>query len=410
MPAAETLTKNPSPRSAPFKGRGAVGATLGRFETLSRAAFDDLQSFPPDADAAPDAPETVIHWDLAKSVVTENKSPDIPHALSANPYRGCEHGCVYCFARPTHSYLGLSPGLDFETQIFAKRDAPRRLREYLRRRGHAPRPLALGIITDAYQPAEKKLKITRAMLEVLAEARHPVSLITKSALIERDLDIITDMAKDNLVETAVSITSLDADLTRKLEPRAANPARRLRVIRALAEAGAPVSVLMAPIIPAATDGEIESLLQAAAEAGATGAGYVVLRLPHELREVFADWLAAHMPLRAQKVMAQVRELHGGKDYNAKFFARHRGTGVLADLIAARFARAKKRFGLDHSRLGRLRCDLFRPPSPADPADPPHPTHLTHPAHSADPAAPAQPAPMSAPDVRAAGRKAQPGLF
>ena len=410
MPAAETLTKNPSPRSAPFKGRGAVGATLGRFETLSRAAFDDLQSFPPDADATPDAPETVIHWDLAKSVVTENKSPDIPHELSANPYRGCEHGCVYCFARPTHSYLGLSPGLDFETQIFAKRDAPRRLREYLRRRGHAPRPLALGIITDAYQPAEKKLKITRAMLEVLAEARHPVSLITKSALIERDLDIITDMAKDNLVETAVSITSLDADLTRKLEPRAASPARRLRVIRALAEVGAPVSVLMAPIIPAATDGEIESLLQAAAEAGATGAGYVVLRLPHELREVFADWLAAHMPLRAQKVMAQVRELHGGKDYNAKFFARHRGTGVLADLIAARFARAKKRFGLDHSRLGRLRCDLFRPPSPADPPDPTHPTHLTHPAHSADPAAPAQPAPMSAPDVRAAGRKAQPGLF
>ena len=403
MPAAETLTKTPSPRSAPFKGRGAVGATLGRFETLSRAAFDDLQSFPPDADAdaAPGAPETVIHWDLAKSVVTENKSPDIPHALSANPYRGCEHGCVYCFARPTHSYLGLSPGLDFETQIFAKRDAPRRLREYLRRRGHAPRPLALGIITDAYQPAEKKLKITRAMLEVLAEARHPVSLITKSALIERDLDIITDMAKDNLVETAVSITSLDADLTRKLEPRAASPARRLRVIRALAEAGAPVSVLMAPIIPAATDGEIESLLQAAAEAGATGAGYVVLRLPHELREVFADWLAAHMPLRAQKVMAQVRELHGGKDYNAKFFARHRGTGVLADLIAARFARAKKRFGLDHSRLGRLRCDLFRPPSPADP---PHPTH------PADPADPAQPAPMSAPDMRAAGRKTQPGLF
>ena len=371
MPSVETFAPTSAPPlPAPFKGRGAVGATPGRFETLSREAFDDLPDFPAEPDSenfpAAAAPETVIRWDLAKSVVTENDSPDIPHRLSANPYRGCEHGCVYCFARPTHSYLGLSPGLDFETQIFAKRDAARRLREHLRRRGYRPRPLALGIITDAYQPAERKLKITREMLEVLAEARHPVSLITKSALIERDLDIIAEMAKDNLVETAVSITSLDADLTRKLEPRAASPARRLRVVRALAAAGAPVSALMAPIIPAATDGEIESLLQAAAEAGATGAGYVVLRLPHELREVFADWLAAHMPLRAKKVMAQVRALHGGRDYNPKFFARHKGVGVLADLIAMRFARAKKRFGLDHSGIGKLRCDLFRPPAPPAP--------------------------------------------
>ena len=369
MPSVESRPCS-LPPSAPLKGRGAVGATPGRFETLSRAGFDDISDFPShpsDPDDIPAAPETVIHWDAAKSLITENKSPDIPHELSANPYRGCEHGCVYCFARPTHSYLGLSPGLDFETQIFAKRDAPRLLREHLRKRGYRPRPLALGIITDAYQPAERKLKITRAMLEILAEARHPVSLITKSALIERDLDIIADMAKDNLVAAAVSITSLDADLTRKLEPRAANPSRRLRVIHSLARAGAPVSVLMAPIIPAVTDGEIESLLKAAAEAGATGAGYVVLRLPHELREVFAEWLQAHMPLRAKKIMAQVRELHGGKDYNPKFFARHKGAGALADLIAARFARAKRRFGLEHSRVGQLRCDLFRPPpSPASP--------------------------------------------
>ena len=362
MPSVETYSPTTAPPLSPVKGRGAAGATLGRFETLSRAAFDDFPDFPPEVESE-SAPETVIHWDLAKSVVTENQSPDIPHELSANPYRGCEHGCVYCFARPTHSYLGMSPGLDFETQIFAKRDAPLRLREHLRRRGYRARPLALGIITDAYQPAERKLNITRAMLEVLAEARHPVSLITKSALIERDLDIIADLARDNLVSTAVSITSLDSDLTRKLEPRAANPNRRLRVIRALADIGAPVSVLMAPIIPAVTDNEIESLLQAAAESGASGAGYVVLRLPHELREVFADWLTAHMPLRAKKVMAQVRDLHGGKDYNPQFFARHKGSGALANLIAARFARAKKRFGLDNARIGRLRCDLFRPPSP-----------------------------------------------
>ena len=354
-----------APPLAPFKGRGSVSAPLGRFETLAKADFEDL-SFPTDCGDGSDSdgprpPETVIRWDLAKSVVTKNDSPDIPHELSANPYRGCEHGCVYCFARPSHAYLGLSPGLDFETQIFAKRDAPELLRKHLAKRGHIPRPLALGINTDAYQPAERKLNITREMLRVLAECRHPVSLITKSALIERDLDILAPMARDNLVSAAVSVTSLDADLTRKLEPRAANPARRLRTIRALADAGIPVSVLMAPIIPAVTDGEIESLLEKAANAGATGAGYVVLRLPHELREVFADWLAAHLPLRADKVMAQVRDLHGGRDYNPTFFHRHRGTGILADLIAARFARAKRRFGLDHPRVGQLRCDLFRPP-------------------------------------------------
>ena len=343
-----------------FKGRGAVNAPVGRFEKTAAEVFDD--GWDSANEAFGDAPpETVIRFDRAKSVISRTDSPDIPHKLSVNPYRGCEHGCVYCFARPSHAYLGLSAGLDFETQIFAKHDAPDILRRELSRRGYKPQTIALGINTDSYQPAERKLNITRRVLEVLAECRHPVSLITKSAMIERDLDILSEMARDNLVETAVSVTSLDANLTRKLEPRAANPARRLKTIRALADAGVPVTVMMAPIIPAVTDGEIESLLAAAADSGASGAGYVVLRLPHELKEVFAGWLDEHLPQRAQKVMAQVRAMHGGKDYNAKFFARHRGEGAFAELVAARFARAKKHYGLSRALKNPLRCDLFAPP-------------------------------------------------
>lgn len=344
-----------------FKGRGAVNSPAGRFDKTRRAEFDDGWA----GDDEPEsAPETVVQWDLAKSVITKNDSPDIPHAMSANPYRGCEHGCIYCFARPSHAYLGLSPGLDFETRIFAKQNAPEVLEKELSRPGYRPQPLSLGINTDAYQPQERKLRITRRMLEVLAECRHPVSLITKSALIERDLDILADMASQNLVEAAVSLTSMDADLTRKLEPRAANPLRRLKIIKTLSDAGIPVTALMAPIIPALTDSEIEKLLEKAAQAGARGAGYVVLRLPHELKEVFAEWLAEHFPLRAEKVMSQVRDLHGGKDYNPEFFARHRGRGVLANLIAGRFEAARRRFGLDRPRMLSLRCDLFRPPTGA----------------------------------------------
>ncbi len=343
-----------------IKGRGAVNAPAGRFEKTTTAQFDDGWDGDDD-DAVASSPETVIRFDRAKTVLSRTDSPDIPHKVSANPYRGCEHGCVYCFARPSHAYLGLSPGLDFETRIFAKHDAPELLRRELSRRGYIPQTLALGINTDSYQPAERKLRITRGMLEVLAECRHPLSLITKSALIERDLDILAEMASARLAEVAVSLTSLDAALTRKLEPRAASPQRRLKIIRNLSDAGVPVTVMMAPVIPAVTDGEIESLLAAAAEAGAAGAGYVVLRLPHELKEVFAGWLREHLPLRAEKVMAQVRALHGGKDYNPEFFARHRGKGALADLIAARFARAKRRCGLERRLKNPLRCDLFRPP-------------------------------------------------
>ena len=341
------------------KGRGAVSAPVGRFESRRSDPFDDGWDSPPPIEI----PITEIRHDAAKSVLTTNESPDIPHGLSLNPYRGCEHGCVYCFARPSHAYLGLSPGIDFETKIYAKTDAVEILRAELRKPGHRVRPIALGINTDSYQPVERKLKITRAILELLAECRHPVSLITKSALIERDLDILSEMAKSNLVEAAISITSLDNDLTRKLEPRAAAPARRLRTIENLARAGVPVGVMMAPIIPAVTDREIESLLAAAKAAGAGGAGYVVLRLPHELREVFFDWLDAHLPLRAKKVRAQLRDLHGGRDYDAAFFKRQKGQGILAQIIAQRFRKARARLGLDLPR-GSLDCSRFVPPSAA----------------------------------------------
>ncbi|MGI9306502.1 MAG: PA0069 family radical SAM protein [Gammaproteobacteria bacterium] len=348
-------------KSGAIKGRGAANSPAGRFDKTAREDFDD--GWETEGEAL-SPPETIVRWDTAKTILTENDSPDIPHELSANPYRGCEHGCVYCFARPSHAFLGLSPGLDFETRIFAKQNAPELLRRELSRPGYRPRPLSLGINTDAYQPLERKLQITRQMLEILAECRHPVSLITKSALIERDLDILAAMAKDNLVDAAVSLTSMNAPLTRKLEPRAAAPARRLKIIRNLSEAGVPAAVLLAPVIPAVNDGEIESLLAAAAEAGAKSAGYVVLRLPHELKEVFAGWLAEHLPQRAAKVMSQVRALHGGRDYAPQFFARHRGKGVLADLIARRFAVARRRYHLDAPRKNELRADLFRPPQTA----------------------------------------------
>lgn len=345
-----------------IKGRGAGGNPAGRFQTLTREAkiSEVGEGITENPEDAPPPLQTTLHWDSAKTIIIKNDSPDIPHNLSANPYRGCEHGCIYCFARPTHSYLGLSPGLDFETQIFAKRDAAAVLRRDLSRRGYRPQPLVLGVITDAYQPLERKLRVTREMLETLAECRHPVSLITKSALIERDLDILTDMARDGLADASVSITSLDNALTRRLEPRAAAPARRLKIIERLSAAGVPVTVLMAPIIPAITDSEVESLLTAAAQAGASGAGYVLLRLPHELKEVFGEWLQTHMPLRAEKVMSQLRAMHGGRDYNSNFFVRRRGRGVFADLLAARFERARKAAGLDKQRHD-LRCDLFAPP-------------------------------------------------
>lgn len=322
-------------RPPPRLGRASDPNIANRFDSEQRTPESDGWDERNESDAPPPV-ETVIHWDDTKTVIAKNDSPDIPHKLSANPYRGCEHGCIYCFARPTHAYLGHSPGLDFETQLYAKQNAAALLRRELSHPAYRPDTLALGIITDGYQPAERKLGLTRAMLQTLSDSGHPVSLLTKSALIERDIDILQDMARRNLAEVGISLTSLDNTLTRRMEPRAAAPARRLKTIATLAQAGIPVNVMMAPIIPALTDHEIESLLAAAAQAGATSAGYVILRLPRELVQIFEQWLQSHLPLRAKKIMAQVRQLHGGKNYDPTHFRRHRGTGVLAQLIARRF--------------------------------------------------------------------------
>jgi DNA repair photolyase len=349
------------PKINPIKGRGAVSTPVGRFEQQSSEQVDDGW----DGDEAqefvdPKSPKTILRWQNARKMITVNDSPDIPHGYSMNPYLGCEHGCVYCFARPSHAYLNLSPGLDFETRIFAKRDAVTALRKDLSKPGYKPQPIALGINTDAYQPAEKRLKITRQLLELLLECKHPVSLLSKSALIERDLDILQEMAQLGLVSTAISITSLNRSLCNSLEPRAADPSRRLRTVQSLSSAGVPVSVMMAPIIPAINDQEIEDVLSASAEAGARSAGYIVLRLPHELKTVFSDWLQTHYPMRAAKVLRKLTDLHGGKLYDAQFFQRQRGTGVYADLIRSRFERARKKYFKAMPRQ-TLRSDLFSPP-------------------------------------------------
>lgn len=342
-----------------IKGRGAVSNPQGRFEKLARTAEDD--GWWSEA-ADQDAPATRIHMETAAQAITYNASPDIPFDRSINPYKGCEHGCIYCYARPSHAYLGLSPGLDFETQIFAKTNLAERLRKELFKPGYRPAPICLGANTDPWQPIERQLRLTREVLEVLAECRHPVTLVTKSALVERDLDLLGDLARDGLVHAAISLPSLDPDLARRMEPRAASPQRRLITLERLAAAGIPVSVLVAPVIPQLTDRDIERVLAAAAGAGAYSAGYVLLRLPHELKQLFADWLAVHYPLRAAHVMSLVRQMRSGLDYDPAFFTRQTGTGVYAELIAQRFKVACRRYRLD-AKLPPLRCDLFRPPTP-----------------------------------------------
>ena len=344
----------------PLKGRGAAINPDNRFDLWAREAVDDGWGHDDEDENATTQVKTELIVDTTKTIITRNDSPDIPFSQSINPYRGCEHGCIYCFARPSHAYLGFSPGLDFETRIVYKPDAAKCLREELAKPGYVCLPIALGINTDAYQPVERKLGLTRSILEVLAETRHPVSLITKSALILRDLDLIAAMARDNLVRVAISITTLKHDLARKLEPRTAAPKRRLEVVRALADAGVAVTVLMAPVIPALTDHEVEGLLEAAANAGASSAGYVILRLPHEVSPLFRNWLSHHEPGRAVHVMSLVRQTRGGKDYDSRFGTRMRGEGPLADLLEKRFTLAKKRFGLDRARRS-LDCSLFTPP-------------------------------------------------
>ena len=337
-----------------IKGRGSSSDCPGRFEKTIKEPFDDGW----EKDVEEPSTETIIKWDLAKSIINSNDSPDIPYEISINQYRGCEHGCIYCFARPSHSFLGLSPGLDFERKIFAKQDAVELLKKELSNPNYKPTPVALGINTDSYQPIERKLKITRNILELLSSCQHPIWLVTKSALIERDIDILSEMAKKDLVEAAVSITSLNPDITRKLEPRAANPQRRLKIISNLAKAGIPTTVLMAPIIPSVNDHEIESILKSAKDAGASASGYVVLRLPHELPTVFKEWLETHMPDKSKKIMSQIKQIHGGKIYNSESFTRHKGSGVLAKLIEKRFEVAMNKYDLKKPKKKELRCDIF----------------------------------------------------
>lgn len=326
-----------------LKGRGATSNVQGRFEVETRERSFDGWNFNEDTISRI---ETEVVSETAKSILSRNSSPDIPFSVSLNPYRGCEHGCVYCFARPTHSYLGLSPGLDFETRIYAKVNAADLLRRELAKPSYVPENIAIGVNTDAYQPCERERGITRGVLEVLSECNHPYGLITKSALIERDIDVIAPMAEKGLACAAITLTTLDTEIARKLEPRAAAPARRLRVIRTLSQAGIPVSVSVAPIIPFITDPEIERILEAAQDAGAIGAHYTVLRMPLEVNALFQQWLHTYFPARAQRVMNRIRDLHGGKEYDSDFGKRMKGEGIWADLIRQRFTKTAKRLGLD----------------------------------------------------------------
>lgn len=349
----------------PRKGRGAMSNMQGRFERVQRESFDDgwtesVDEHQHEAEILPAKLVTQVTIEQAKSVLTRNRSPDIRFDVSLNPYRGCEHGCIYCFARPSHAYLDLSPGLDFETKLYAKKNAAERLREELAKPSYRCEPIALGVNTDAYQPIEREHRVTREVLEVLHEVDHPVALITKSSLIERDIDLLAPMAEKRLVFADITIATLDTDIARTLEPRAATPSRRLRTIRELSAAGIVVGVSVAPTIPFITEPDLERILEAAQEAGARYASYVVLRLPWEVRPLFLEWLEAHYPDRADRVMNRVREMRGGKDYDADFSQRMSGTGIWADFLRQRFYKAADRLGLSYKRL-RLDTSRFRAP-------------------------------------------------
>jgi DNA repair photolyase len=344
-----------------LKGRGTAWAIEHRYTRRPSESFDDGWGTLDQAASEEHVPvATQIIEERVKSILSSNVSPDIGFDLSVNPYRGCEHGCIYCFARPTHSYLNMSPGLDFETRIIAKVNAAEKLREAFASSSYEAGLLNIGAATDAYQPIERKLGITRSVIEVLAECRHPFSLVTKSSGVERDLDLIAPMAADHLVAVYVSVTSLDADLARILEPRAAAPHRRLRTIEALAKAGVPVGVSLSPVIPFINEPEIERILEAAAAAGASSAFSVVLRLPWEVNPLFQQWLDQHFPERAGRVMARVREMRGGKDYDASFGSRMKGEGVWAQLLRQRFSKACARLGLNKTRV-ELDLTQFRKP-------------------------------------------------
>jgi len=342
-----------------FKGRGATSNLVGRFEKTAVEKVSDgwFEEEPPTHLGETVAP------DSARTVISSNDSPDVGFELSINPYRGCSHACLYCFARPSHSYLGLSPGLDFETKLFYKQDAARLLETELSRPRYICKPIALGINTDSYQPLEKRLGVTRSILEVLVRCRHPVTIITKSALILRDIALLADLASDHLISVGLSVTTLSDDLKRILEPRTASPAARLRVIEELARAGIPVGVMVAPVIPAITDHEMEAILLAAHSAGASFASYVMLRLPHEVKILFRDWLSAHYPDRAKHVMSLINQASGGKDYDSRYGVRMRGTGPYAELLRRRFEIASRKLGFCASdERQRLNTQAFRPPT------------------------------------------------
>lgn len=345
-----------------IKGRGAASRLPHRFEKDLRHDYDDGWGTLVEGVAEGTAPQTEIIWEDARSIISSNDSPDIYFDRSINPYRGCEHGCIYCYARPTHSYLNLSPGLDFETRIIAKRNIAALLRSELSKKSYEPRPLAIGTATDCYQPVERELRLTRSVIELMHESRHAFSMVTKSSGVERDLDLLAEMAQRKLVAVYVTLTTLDADLTRKLEPRAAAPHRRLRTIRTLAEHGIPVGVSLAPQIPFLTE-DMEQVLEAAWQAGARSAFYHVLRLPWEVSPLFRQWLQLHYPQRADRIMARVHDMRGGKDYDSDFATRMKGSGPWADLIGQRFRKACNRLGFNRTRV-ELDLEAFRRPGAA----------------------------------------------
>ena len=343
----------------PARGRGARSNASGRYESAAVEAFDD--GWDATGEASPRKLATTLTPERARTIISRNDSPDVGFDRAINTYRGCEHGCVYCYARPNHAYVGLSPGVDFESKLFFKPEAPRLLERELSRPGYACAPIHIGGVTDVYQPAERELKLTRGCLEVLQRFRHPLSVITKSALIVRDADILGAMAGEGLAKAYVSVTTLDRRLARDMEPRAATPERRLAAIRTLADAGVPVGVGFAPVVPGLNDHEMEAVLERGREAGATEAMFVMLRLPREIAGLFREWLSEARPDRAARVMSLVRQTHGGRDNDPAFGARFTGSGPVAELMRARFKVATARLGLNRTRV-QLRTDLFRPPS------------------------------------------------
>jgi len=368
MPYIHTVgasSMNPrDPPPPPVKGRGATFNPANRFRVDSREPCDDgwQAAVPSDDTDAPPPLRTIVTIQPARSIIAHNDSPDVPFSQSINPYQGCEHGCIYCYARPSHAYLDLSPGIDFETRLFAKPDAAKLLRAELANPRYRCDPIALGTNTDPYQPIEREWRVTRSVLEVLGECEHPFTIVTKSALVERDIDLIAPMAAKRMARVYLSITTLDRELARRMEPRAAAPQRRLQALKTLSDAGVPVGVMVAPIIPQLNDPDLEAILEAAAANGAQGAGWVLLRLPREVAPLFREWLDAHYPLRAGHVMSVVRQMRGGRDYDSTFGSRMRGDGAFAALIEKRFTLACRRLGLNRGREhAGLDTSRFRPP-------------------------------------------------